>query len=138
MTINKTTINSYAFTYNINYKKDEEMNESDYQPILDNLNKIGRVTHYVFEIGGKQNRLHLHGVVQMDRCYAYPSYLKQPRSVYKVEQIYNLHGWIQYLRKDQKLKHETENTLKFEEDPESDQDVELEAELHVVPTTKLF
>lgn len=91
---------SYAFTYNRNYKKSDDMKESDYDIVLELLGRYGKVQTYTFEVG-KQKRLHIHGVVDLHPKYVYPRFLRLPGFVYKVDEIYDYAGWVQYIRKEQ-------------------------------------
>jgi len=137
-------LDSWTFTYNINYRKNEEMKESDYDPILALLNSYGKVTSYVFETGGKQNRLHVHGIVQIERKFVYPNFLKFPRSVYRMKKIFDLRGWKAYMVKDQKLRDDMHAEIEamrcddmYEDLSEDIEDIPVD-DGFVPPNKKLF
>jgi hypothetical protein len=101
----RTTIpllHTYTFTYTRQYKQTDNQVKSDYDEVLDLLNKLGKVESYEFGFGDISKRLHMHGIVTMKKCFSYPRYLNLKDFNYKLVAMYNKAGWLDYLQKNAK------------------------------------
>lgn len=97
-------IKYYALTINKNYRKNAKMQQGDYADILLDYNKY--ITHYTFEIGSIQKRLHLHMLIQMDSLEytAFVAYkLHRKGFNFKIVECTNMLGWLLYMQKDKSL-----------------------------------
>jgi len=90
---------SFAFTYNKNYKKTDEMKISDYDPVLELLRKYGDLQTYSFEIGSVHKRLHVHGIVELHE-HINKWQLRLKGFIGKFVEIYDYTGWKNYIFKE--------------------------------------
>lgn len=100
--MNKSETSTFAFTYKKNYKKNEQMYDSDYDIVLNHIRSYGILTNHFFERTGKNTQLHIHGTALLPKKVRYTTLvIKGYHS--KWEEIYDLVGWTRYIKKDQKL-----------------------------------
>lgn len=92
---------NYGFTFKKNLGKAEFIDESDYEPILRNLNRVGKVVDVIYE-KDKKGRLHIHGIVTFTRSPLFRMLCPKYYHSY-FEELYDQAGWNRYMMKDQKI-----------------------------------
>jgi len=134
--VQRANFSSFAFTYKINAKINDvsTIDEAKYQPVFQAIEKQkGKVNHYVYEKDEK-GLLHIHGVAELPKRIRYTS-LTVKGYTSRWKEVYNLAGWLDYMRKDQKLKE----AVNFETSIEpKEEDFLNEPEQYIVPSKPLF
>lgn len=133
---------SYAFSFNKNYKKSDLQHVSDYDVVLSKLEEgTGKIIFKTFEVGTKQKRLHVHGVV--DLVPGTMPHLATPGFTFAIKPIHNYQGWVDYCRKDElvrdTLSMELHSIRMMEYYPAEDVDPDMiDVDNGPSPSVKLF
>lgn len=98
----------YGFTIKDLKTKETNLNESVYEfMVLKDWAKRGKIISKVYEDkrkDGSKARLHVHGVIEFDKKPFIQTLCKKGFAV-KLEEIYDLDGWIRYI--DKNTDHQT-------------------------------
>lgn len=97
----------FAVTYRKHATKLETVLESSFLELLTHLG--GKLVHKVFEKDSSKDHVHLHGVVKIAKGF-YRKHLSLKGFNMKIKPIWDMTGWLAYLKKDVALR----NTIKFE------------------------
>lgn len=92
-------LNYIAFTYHKQCKKNYYPREDDYDVVIHQLKILGEIFYKTFEVDSK-NKIHLHGVLIPRRHYPVCRYKVKGYNV-RVDNIFDLEGWMKYLQKQQ-------------------------------------
>lgn len=88
----------FGITYKILRGK---LTERNYDYIIRNLNTHGQLIEHTFEFD-KSGRLHLHGLWRANTIRMQFRNLVHKGTTNKIVPIYDLDGWLEYIRKDKK------------------------------------
>lgn len=85
-----------AFSVKLNSKK-KHIDSKDYEPFFKKLYHFGRKIFMIAENDSK-NRLHYHGIIHLPIGF-YKKNLQCKGFHYKLETVWNMHGWMAYVVK---------------------------------------
>lgn len=145
------TQKAFAFTIKKNVPIEDVtlLKESDFNEQLTLFRSRGSIKACYFETSGKFKHLHCHGVVEWPAGMRYKPLLMKGYSI-QIKPVYNLEQWMQYIRKDQKLREtilalssmfkptkETPTSYEIPHDTESEEVESLDDDIRM-PTKSLF